>query len=1799
MKGHRYLKSTFVLIVLIIVALSAVVDAVDVSSCTRIDQPGNYQLRVDLTDRNENPCIEITATNVVFDGMGHVLDGSGSGTGVRVRSSAVIVRNLTLTDWYYGIQIDSPSNTVTGCRLENNTFGGKLASGINFTDNIVRNNENEGLIIVFSSGGVVSSNVFESNGGYGLKLYNSRNVDVKNNVFVKDGIYIGDGNSEAYHFHNFSNNTVNGRSLCYINNSKNLSATCGSVIAVSSNNISIVNSNLSYADVGVFIFNVTNFRLENSSVKGDTYGLYAKYSSKVLINESDFESCDKAVYQDYNSMNFTLNDSLFNSFSEIRLLGDGNLIYNSSFNGDSVWIQSDFNTLSKSSFTDLTSGLYISGQKNSILECRINDSYKLSAHGNDLLIKDSYLLNNDYGIEIDGENVSILNNTLVRNNHWAIHVFSSSNVYLENNTAHDHLIGVQIKYSDNVTVESNEILLGSYYGINLDRSDDILIDNTTVSNFERCINSFRSELNISSSRLTNCDYGLYLEETETTLSNSQVNNNEIGIYSESSNLSAYENVVCNVESDFNSTDWLSSYGKNNSCSIPDGWSDDGCEGCTYACFDCSRDDATYIRLYEVSRKSNIYPVTVETVNYSLSDSYFTGGIARFYNFTLLFYDRQHAIAVGSLNIELNSTTYNVTLRGIATRTESGITDLYAVLSGDLTGKILGGMKNGRYTFYLIVTMIGENHVYENVTLNSTYSIGGSTATSGKILTTILKFNGSLCGAIDGEVKLNETRIQLSYPSKFNMSGYGSGSYSINSGTKKYRFNWIIDGQDISGAFFGRLSEIMIGKMKKSNPAYIDGVIYREGIPGQDIANLALKIDGPKHASGGSKIAYDITISNLGFIPVYNVSLDFVLDGLLSFAGYRVEKDTTCNVEKSNTENIVNCKVKKIEAGMEKVITVYAGTPSQPPMPDITNLTVTSKAYAAVSAETLNERIWGERNYLVPSYSPPEPIYAYAINFSDSDLKNDSRFAELSEWLSSMGYHLLPFAVVQVYSDGNYGNLAVFAKDGDAIIAFKLNGTPPLLINMSGNTLRIFDDKGGYRVEFLGYEAEYYGEWNVSHSPTTGDCIENCYLGKVPGYILSTLFKAMFKEVALVEQTVETLGKVWGAITNMNTCWQCYKKWNNESNTPGECNDCLNGVLGVVPGPIYDFIKCYNDCSQNPWSHSCVEGTFMYRCSKGNYIDATQTLIWEDVYDNYILSFYCKDGEWEYKGAESCVNMMYMSNAICVEEKSPLGPTLARCDIKVPKTPSFFTKGGLHDSITTYITFAHDPNAKYVNRKAAHPGDYINFTIEFENVGNGSAYGVYIEDRLDPLLDISSLTIGDMYDYNGTKIASGTLDQATRTIRWDVGEVKPKHGGKAWVKVKITDNISEPTEIRNNAIVFFPSALEITWTNTTVTEVCVKPLPYIFNNTCVNCTSDSDCMQGWFCNESHMCEKINSPPVAIVDFKDTAYVNEEIEFNASKSYDPDRDELTFFWSFGDGSSGVGNVVTHSFSSAGTYNVTLSVFDSKGANNSTTREITILSRSQLTPTPTPTPSQTPSQTPQPRSQTSPSASSRVLPKLDSPFVYSFIHSGYLDAPSWLILTLSESEIELTNLTKLGFRFDERAYIDVRFSKAIPAEGIKWPDVKVYQFNEIATAKHGSGEGVSPVESFIEFRVNKSWLDQYDIESVSVLLWSMEKEEWKAIKTECVGSDQNFKYFKAYLEELGLIAIGGEKSQVFSPVTLQPTKPTVTPEEKAEKMVEEKEVKERHVESIAEKSPGLESILLVIVLSFMAYSLKRRAR
>lgn len=84
---------------------------------------------------------------------------------------------------------------------------------------------------------------------------------------------------------------------------------------------------------------------------------------------------------------------------------------------------------------------------------------------------------------------------------------------------------------------------------------------------------------------------------------------------------------------------------------------------------------------------------------------------------------------------------------------------------------------------------------------------------------------------------------------------------------------------------------------------------------------------------------------------------------------------------------------------------------------------------------------------------------------------------------------------------------------------------------------------------------------------------------------------------------------------------------------------------------------------------------------------------------------------------------------------------------------------------------------------------------------------------------------------------------------------------------------------------------------------------------------------------------NQAPVANFVYSQNAGTT-DLSVNGTSSSDPDGDALTYAWNYGDGSTATSATpAQHHYAAAGTYNVTLTVTDSKGATNAKTVAVTI--------------------------------------------------------------------------------------------------------------------------------------------------------------------------------------------------------------------------------------------------------------------
>lgn len=93
---------------------------------------------------------------------------------------------------------------------------------------------------------------------------------------------------------------------------------------------------------------------------------------------------------------------------------------------------------------------------------------------------------------------------------------------------------------------------------------------------------------------------------------------------------------------------------------------------------------------------------------------------------------------------------------------------------------------------------------------------------------------------------------------------------------------------------------------------------------------------------------------------------------------------------------------------------------------------------------------------------------------------------------------------------------------------------------------------------------------------------------------------------------------------------------------------------------------------------------------------------------------------------------------------------------------------------------------------------------------------------------------------------------------------------------------------------------------------------------------------------------NKTPIAVMEFTPTfGEVPLTVHFSAASSTDPDGQIVSYVWDFGDGTQGIGIFAEHEYTKTGSFVVTLTVTDDKGASSSTQGTVLVIESSAPPP------------------------------------------------------------------------------------------------------------------------------------------------------------------------------------------------------------------------------------------------------------
>ncbi|PKP59426.1 MAG: hypothetical protein CVT88_05535, partial [Candidatus Altiarchaeales archaeon HGW-Altiarchaeales-1] len=185
----------------------------------------------------------------------------------------------------------------------------------------------------------------------------------------------------------------------------------------------------------------------------------------------------------------------------------------------------------------------------------------------------------DYGIYLDGKTENVIKNCMVSDFKYGIRFSYSSNNTITNSTINSNWdTGIFLFTSSNNNLSDN-IVNSNSYGIDLFNNSNF----NKISN-NRIFNNSDIGIEVSNQGF-GYGFGYGDGNANNTIEGNNISSNGIGIYSQNSTSTINNNYVCgNTNLDFNSSDWLSSSGDNNTCNNSNGWNDtSSMNGCSWLC----------------------------------------------------------------------------------------------------------------------------------------------------------------------------------------------------------------------------------------------------------------------------------------------------------------------------------------------------------------------------------------------------------------------------------------------------------------------------------------------------------------------------------------------------------------------------------------------------------------------------------------------------------------------------------------------------------------------------------------------------------------------------------------------------------------------------------------------------------------------------------------------------------------------------------------------------------------------------------------------------------------------------------------------------------------------------------------------------------------------------------------------------------------------------------------------------------------------------------------------------------------
>jgi uncharacterized repeat protein (TIGR01451 family) len=612
-----------------------------------------------------------------------------------------------------------------------------------------------------------------------------------------------------------------------------------------------------------------------------------------------------------------------------------------------------------------------------------------------------------------------------------------------------------------------------------------------------------------------------------------------------------------------------------------------------------------------------------------------------------------------------------------------------------------------------------------------------------------------------------------------------------------------------------------------------------GLP--PMANLEVKIWGPGNVSPGQTINYIVEYKNIGLITAYDTVMVAKLPIEVEYIS-----STSGGIHKWQSHEVI-WKLGAVGPGTKSNLAVIVRVQW--------GLSGGAQFETSVAVDTNSPEI---DKYLNPEISIDD--FQKYLDYSPREITSIQNLTsdQLAEMLSSdpemedmyIYAHELGFidAISSTRIILNNGSESIFTplvSDSNAetilLLRYFNQQSASVLMKFDNNTISFFNRENGFMYDSI---TDKFSMWGKHGSCSWTQCVKHCVWQKLGPYlqekatdlVLDKLTRDIFTKIKSYFYCEAWFGAIL-CCNNSSDCPDGFTQQQSCIDAPNLCISCLKSL--PVVDVIVELEECMVNCTMDKGSYGGADGDYCERCED---LETKIRYRWEncELIGGEVSS--CGGYSSEFlEGGKICKQTGYC-NAECIGPEN-------------------------RDKGSTTIAIARDPSVKYGPEGNVLPGQKLNYKVEYENEGEGIAFGVYFTDTLDEDLNDATLEIGPIIDVNtGAEIAPpGYYNPATRTITWFAGEVGPGKGGFSDVNICIRSDANEGTEIINYATIYFPSVPEETRTNGIVSTV-----------------------------------SLNRPPVANAGPDQTVYAwidgIAEVNLDGSGSYDADDDELTYFWSW---------------------------------------------------------------------------------------------------------------------------------------------------------------------------------------------------------------------------------------------------------------------------------------------------------------